>query len=62
MQKQDVITYKKLLVPCCCPHPSVALDGAISSCLPSVQAGLSVEEGYICFCICCALDLESFDK
>lgn len=39
MQNQGVITYKLLLLLCCCPHPSVALDGAISSCLSSVQAG-----------------------
>lgn len=58
MQNQGVITYKLLLLLCCCPHPSVALDGA----MPVVCAGRAVEEGYICFCICCALDLESFDK
>lgn len=40
MHKQGVITYKLLLLLCCFPHPSVALDGISSSCLSSVQAGL----------------------
>lgn len=57
MHKQGVITYKLLLLP-----PSLCGFGWSYFKLPVLCASRAVEEGYICFCICCALDLESFDK